>query len=245
MTQRLLTQSCEEATITLTDAGSGSDAKLLKNRDLRVKAINKTGTDTIMIELDFGTSTTVDYVLLGNLYSSNNIDVDIRYWNGSSYVVDTSTSGTFANVNRYFALSATRTATKYRIDFSPVGAALVELSCIFLGQKFDFTYPYDYNNSRVSLMRGEFVQDSAGYPYAQIHSSNKRRVWEVVFSLTASELDDLEDRLVAAGYHMKPVFFYDDNVDTDYHLCRLDMTELRAEQPGRDYFKLPMRIVEI
>jgi hypothetical protein len=44
---------------------------------------------------------------------------------------------------------------------------------------------------------------------------------------------------------MKPVFFYDDNVDTDYHLCRLDMTELRAEQPGRDYFKLPMRIVEI
>lgn len=244
----LYTQSCENATIILTNCGSDSDAKKLKWRDNRVLGVNSpTDSNTKQIEIDFGTSTTVDYIILGNFrIPDDDYDIIIYYYSGG-YIFDSvhSFGSTTDASNVKMALSQARTASKFRLDLAPASPAKVEIACIFLGEEYSTPVNYQYHNDLNYFVRNNVEYDMHGYPYGINLDLNEKLSWDVLFHFTKSQLSNFKEQLMNCLYNIKPFFLYDTNVDTNYHLCISPESNLNAVNQAADFYEVNFKAIEL
>ena len=244
MSQSIYTEGIEAATLTLTSGGASSNEALLKNRDLRVKAINKTGTGAIFIEIDYGANFTADYCVLGNIYSSLSMSYRVEKWTGSAWSILASASEVASNVNKLFPFTST-TATKYRVVLNSAGTSMtVQLGTIFLGSVYTFPVNYQFNNARNSFEYAEVKSDLMGYPYSHIANSDKKLDLKMNYHLTDSQLSSLETKMANADY-VKPFFFSDSNIDTNLRLYKLQGGRLNVSNLSAGYFNVPFNITEL
>lgn len=248
MSQVISTHSIEAATLSLTNAGANSEAKYLKNRDLRLLGLNvSAGTTTVTVEIDWGSGNTktINSLLLGNLTTSASNTINTYYWDGSWQLhSSTIAGGPYSAENKAISISEVD-SYKYKIDFLRASSMTLKLSCIFLGDGFTFPYPYKYNYPRRSFVRGEKIIDLHGYPRSFSADSDKKLIWDVTFPMTGTNLTDLENTLEFCQYDKKPFMFLDTIIDSNYRLVRLESPDLTARQPGVDYYEVLWRVVEI
>ena len=246
MAQKLLAQGIEDATLTLTNTTSSSDGRQLKNRDARVNSIDEaSGSSTIQIEVDYAVSTTVDYILLGNLNTDADITISFYRWNGASYdLVASESADTYTNANHFFTFSSA-TATQFRIDLNPSTSAAIELSYIIMGVDYDLPVSYQVPANLDSYIKGRVELDAHGYPYGENINTARKKIWEIEYRLTDTQLDTLRTNLAYAWYNQRPFVWYDTEVDTTYRLVRLDQEDVPGEHIAINYKRVPLRLVEL
>ena len=247
MSQTLLTQGIESATITFTNAGAGSTESLIQNRDARVLSLDvASGTSTVQVEVDYGTDTDIDYFVLGTFTTSGSVAVKLYEWNGSSYVLNTTDSSVTGDGSNYFLSLSSTTATKYRIDIERASARTVTASFLFMGEVYTMPKSYYYNNARETFVRGEVGADSDGYPHAHAIGSTKKHRWDVEYGFTKANIIAVEAQLLHAGFNQKPFIWRDDNVSTGaYLLVKMRNESIRADQPGADFYRARLQLEEL
>ena len=251
MAQSFFMDSIEAATITLTNCGTNANSAALKWRNNNVKAINASGIAP-QIEIDFGTATSVNCFLIGNYYTSDDVDeTAFSYWNGASYTLDSidggQQSGTFANSNELYTLYSTRNATKYKINLTPSSTMTFQISNLFMGNGyFTTSTDYDYRNTRGSQFRGEVITDQYGNPYTHQINTTRKRIWDVVYRLSASELASFNTEFDKVGINQKAFYFLDERVSsTAWFLVKCENEALLPVQQSADLFELPLRLVQL
>ncbi len=239
-------QSIEGTTVTLTNGGS-SDKTRLFDRDLRALGVDVTSSSsTVSIVVDFGAATTIDYFMLGNLTSSAACVIEFYEWNGSSYDLVTTNSGTFTNKNFILTVSPVGSRTKYKIDLNPDASSAFSVANIFMGEIYTFPVNYQFVNDVITSKRYEVNFDVHGYPNAHIINSTPYNSWDIVFRLTAAQLTDLQAELANIDYGAKPFFFFDGNVDVIEHLVKwVNGPELRARNLAADFFEVNLQLEEL
>lgn len=248
MATKILSQSIEGTTVTLTNGGS-SDKTRLFDRDRRSLGIDTASSgSTVQIEIDYGIATTIDYFILGNLTTSSVCFVDLYEWNGASYdLVESLASVTYTNANLYNAVSPAGSRTKYRIDFRPdAGASSQDLGCIFMGQEYTFPINYQFINDVITSKRYEVNFDGHGYPNAHIINATEINSWDIVYRLTGTQLTNLQAEFANCDYGAKPFFFQDTLVDSNWHLVKwINGPELRARNLAADFFEVNLQLEEL
>ena len=98
----IYTQALEGATVTLSNCGSDSNEKLLFRRDLDLLGLNTpedVNTKGVLINTLPGLID-IDYVLLGNLTTSDNAQIEIFYYDAEAWQsYDTTSAATYTNEN--------------------------------------------------------------------------------------------------------------------------------------------------
>lgn len=244
MSQKLFTQSVENFTVSITNGGADSDAKKLKDRDNRTLGVNVTGSSVVTIEFDYGANFTGQYLILGNLTTSDSFSYTIDYYDGSWNNI-LSDSDIWTNENVFFDFSLSAIGTKFRIVFTPTTSKTLQIASAFLGEIYTLPVSYQYENQRTIFRRTEIQSDWQGYPYGNDLSSTNKRRWPIVYRLSKTQLATLETNLGYCGINHKPFFFSDSIIDSNIHLCKLLEPELIATQLSADYFEVPLNIVEI
>lgn len=250
MTQTLYTNSLEDTTITLTNGGASSDEKLLINRDLRVKGLDvSAGTSTVTVEWEYSSSTVVEYAILGNFLSDDLNDVDLDYFDGTWQQITTDNIQGANSHHLLYTQGNSGTSTQFRLQFDRTSSTQIELACIFTGVLYTAPVNYDLNNTWASQVPNETIVDAYGYPYSQNLSptlvTTVRRLWDVTYGFSKSQLQAFESEIDNVGYNQKPFFLKDTLVDSNLRLVRLADPVLYATQPGADYFKMNLRLIEI
>lgn len=246
MSQSLLTTSIEDATLTLTNTSSASDGRQLKNRDLRVKAIDEpSGSSTIQITINYGTATTVEDIILGNLTTSAGTVVLLEAWNGSTWnTVFSETSDTYTNAN-YYRNFTQQSATQYRLNLNPDSSAAIELGCIFLGTIYTFPVNYQIEHDFHEYYKGDVQTDAHLYPYSESLDPNIKKIWDLEYKLTDSQRDSLSSELQSVEINRKAFFFQDTNIDTSWRLVRLAQDDLKGEHIAYNYKRISFRVLEL
>lgn len=252
MAQSFFMDSIEAATVNLL-SGGGSNYNLaaLKWRNNNVKAFNSTSLPTI--EIDFGVSTQVSNFIIGNFITSDLLDyIEFYYWNGSSYVEEAlDVSPIYItgphNGNYRFPLSSAHTATKFKIVFAPDDVSVFQISNLFMGYGyFTTSTDYDYRNTRGSQFRGEVITDQHGNPYTHQINTTRKRIWDVVYRLSASELASFNTEFDKVGINQKAFYFLDERVSsTAWFLVKCENEALLPVQQSADLFELPLRLVQL
>ena len=255
MAQRFIMDSVESATINLL-SGGGSNYNLpaLKWRNNNVRAFNGTSPSHVpSIEIDFGTSTQINYFFLGNFIQSESLDsILFYYWNGSTYVEETLEvlpgylTGPHDG-NYLYPLYSSRTATKFKIVFTPDATDVFQLSNLFMGYGyFTTSTDYDYRSTRGSQFRGEVITDQYGNPYAHQINTTRKRIWDVVYRLSASELASFNTQFDKVGINQKAFYFLDERVSsTTWFLVKCENEALLPVQQSADLFELQLRLVQL
>ena len=247
MAMYLYTQSCEDATITLTNGGD-SVKQHLQLRDLDVLGLDvAAGTSVVTVKLDFGSAYTADYMLLGNLTTSDEVDYAIDYSDNDAdwTEVASDTDVTFTGTN-FLASWESGSHRYWRVEFdrSDVSVTL-DLSCIFIGSVYTFPVNYQYHNDMVSFQRSVVHYDQRGYPYGHAIDSSSKYAWDVVFHMTKTQKNNLITQLEYCDFRLRPFFFYDSNVDTSYHLCHFPDAELTATNMAADFYEVNFKAIEL
>ena len=251
MSQTLYTESCEAATITLTNAPEPPSNKvLLTQRDLRIKGLDvAAGSTTITIEIDFGVATTVDYILMGalNVFNGDVAQILTYYWTGAAWSAETTEDDYSGLSNLLITFGSQRNATKYKIEITrTVSNEEVELACIFLGAVYTFPEPYLYQNNRTGFQRTELMTDAYGYPYGQAINTATCEKWETIFHLTKTQLANLRTQMEYVDYNLKPFFIKDTNIDTTLRLVKYTLgNQLTATNLSYEYFEIPFNLDEL
>jgi hypothetical protein len=243
----------EDQAVTITDVGTTSstnhDAALLARRNPGIIGVDVTYSTigTCEIEVDFGVSTTVDYFLLGGITITDAVSIDFHYWNGSSYSVGTSGISIGDLVNSNFRSHVfERTATKFKIDIN-INDDPLKIGTIFIGQRYEFPYNYDYNNRRGHFSRVEQSEDRNGYPNSDIIASGLRR-WGIQYRLKSdAEMQALETEFTKIAHHAKPFYFLDEGFSTTvpFFVKNLDKGGLRPEQPAPSFYIVDLNLEEL
>ena len=247
MSQSLFTQSIEDATVSLTNAGANSNAAYLKCRDLRINGLDvAAGTSTIGVEMDWGVNTDVDYIIIGNLVTSAQVTIDAYYWTGAAWASMATDTVTGTGQNYYLATS-TETATKYKFEITRSSSITVTASCVFIGEIYNMPSNYYVGDDYETFVRGEMIVDSDGYPHSNIVSTTQKQRWNITYGLTSvGAVNAVQAQILNAQFDKKPFFFLDTNrAASTYYLVRLTDASLRAAQPGAGFYRLTLNLEEI
>lgn len=252
MSVSLYTQSIEDADITLTNCGAGSDGKLLQWRDNRVLGVDSPDDGNIKyVEIDFKTSTTIDYVILGNLYSGYNIKIVLQYDDTGWNTAETLDNQTPDNENFFITVSPSRTSTKFRLQFDAGSAPSpanwdVDLSCVFMGEAYTFPVNYQQDNNRGYMRRYEKMTDFYGYGYSHLWNTATKQIYDFGFHLTEAQLTTLNTQFEYFNYGAKRFFIKDTLVDANYHLAEwAGDPELIGDNIASGYYNVPFKAVEL
>ena len=242
----LLTKAIEGATIALTNCGAGSNAARLARRDLRAGGLDTPDdANTKTVEIDFGVSTAVDWIILGNLSISDAGSIN-WYYDDSGWVEDDDTTNVVvANENLNLIFTESRTSTKFKFDFVPDGTHTVDLGCVFIGKRYTFPISYQYNNNKIARMRNEVMYDGYGYPYGQNINSATKYIWDIVFHMTNTQRSNLQTELENCLYNLRPFFIYDTNISSEWFLVNYDRDQLTAINKAYDYFEVPLHLEQL
>lgn len=238
----MFTQSIESASLTLT-SGAG-EAALLKDRNQYTLGIDAaSATSSITLEMDFGsTSTTWDYVILANAYSTQSVNVQISYWDGGAWVAHGSAARVLNGHEAYLLVS--QAATQWRIVFTRSTATVIKIGAIFAGEKYLIPVDYQYLQPRNTFMRSEVQDDFRGQPYGFSIDTAKKFDHDLTYKLITSQMQALEAQLVNVDY-WKPFFWQDTNLSSAYRLVKPVDPSIQAIQPSADLFDVRLRMVEL
>jgi hypothetical protein len=242
--QFILTESIEDATITA-DGSFTLDANSLQDRDASTDGLSGTfdGTERF-VTIDFGASTTVDYILLGNLSLASSTTFKFYYWTGSAWTEHAQKTITTDDITDtgghvYYELRS-KAATKFRLGFQNGGA--FTLSFVFMGTRYEFNKSYDIQDSSIGINTSEIsvttdLDNPKGYRFASQSAGSRKDYWDVTWGMRKSWFDDLVTDLLSAQINVKNVMFKDTYRDTKFHVVKLQDSYMRNNQLYQDYLK--------
>lgn len=247
MSQIFYTQGIEEATVTITNGGSNSDAALLKRRDHRVKGLDvSAGTSTVQVEIDYGTATDVDYVVVGNITTTATVLLTLYYWDGSSWINNGFSNITAASGVNEYRHYVSPNATKYRVDFTRNTSTILQVSTILIGERYSTPFNYFQTENPGSYFKNEVDRDGAGYPFNHALDTAKKQMWDITYGLTDTQRTSFENSLADVKYNAMPFYMLDEQrSDNVYLVWKSDGAALRSRRRAAEYCDVSLRLEEL
>ncbi len=248
--QKLFTESIDTATLTGINHGS-SVLSNLQDRDPTTLGFDNTSSSTMGVEIDFSTARTCNYVILGGLDTGGkDMTLEVFYMPITTWIsLGTQVVNTNGE-NLYFSFSEL-TDRNWKIELTPTGGTgTLKIYYIFLGSEYVFPSSYDLRSApyvlgQASDIQLQYSQDqNSALKMATQSSGVFKRFWDVTWSMSSAEGDNLAQELLHAEFNQKNFVFYDP-FRGGYYLVKLQESYLRQLAIAEDFHRVRLQMSEV